>query len=294
VSYRHIRNLYEPEAQIILLFRECFALEKIHGTSTHFSWRAGELAFHPGGETHEDFLAVFDRAKLAAALAEKGHAEVTVYGEAYGGRQMGQARRYGPALRFVAFEVKVGDTWLAVPRAHAFVKALGLEFVPYRRVSTDLGALDAERDAPSEQARRCGVEGDQPREGVVLRPLVELLDHDGLPIRAKHKRKEERETETYREVDPRQREALEDAEAIATEWVTPRRLEHVLAHLTVGGVSPGRKDTRKVIAAMVEDVLREGAGEVVDSEEARKAIGTATAQLFFAGLGPVPRKESAS
>ena len=36
MGYRHIDNLYKD--QRILLFRECFALEKIHGTSAHVSW----------------------------------------------------------------------------------------------------------------------------------------------------------------------------------------------------------------------------------------------------------------
>ena len=38
--------------------------------------------------------------------------------------------------------------------------------------------------------------------------------------------------------------------------------------------------TGKVIAAMVEDVTREAAGEIVDSKEARKAIGARAAKLF--------------
>jgi hypothetical protein len=44
----------------------------------------------------------------------------------------------------------------------------------------------------------------------------------------------------------------------------------------------GMEDTSRVIAAMVEDVLREGSTEIVDSREARKAIGAATARLFKA------------
>jgi len=31
MGYAHIVNLYRPEAQTILLFKECYALEKIHG-----------------------------------------------------------------------------------------------------------------------------------------------------------------------------------------------------------------------------------------------------------------------
>ena len=40
------------------------------------------------------------------------------------------------------------------------------------------------------------------------------------------------------------------------------------------------KDMRTVIDAMIEDVAREARGEIVDSRDARAAIGTRTAQMF--------------
>jgi predicted DNA-binding antitoxin AbrB/MazE fold protein len=180
------------------------------------------------------------------------------------------------------FEVAVGETWLAVPQAHDLVTKLGLDFVHYVKVSTDLTVLDAERDAPSEQARRNGIAGDQPREGVVLRPLVEVRLNNGERIIVKHKRDEERETKTPRKVvDPATQAVLSKASEIADEWVTPTRLAHVLDKL---GPEVGIERMRDVIAAMVEDVLREGRGEVVDSREARAAIGKKTAETFKARL----------
>lgn len=180
------------------------------------------------------------------------------------------------------FEVAVGETWLAVPQAHDLVTKLGLDFVHYVKVSTDLTVLDAERDAPSEQARRNGIAGDQPREGVVLRPLVEVRLNNGERIIVKHKRDEERETKTPRKVvDPATQAVLSKASEIADEWVTPTRLAHVLDKL---GPEVGIERMRDVIAAMVDDVLREGRGEVVDSREARAAIGKKTAETFKARL----------
>jgi hypothetical protein len=177
--------------------------------------------------------------------------------------------------------VRIGDTWLSVPQAHDVTQKLGLEFVHYVRVATDLAALDAERDAPSEQARRNGIDGDQPREGVVLRPLTEVRLNNGDRVIAKHKRDEERETNTTRKVvDPSKLEVLAKAQAIADEWVTPVRLQHVLDKLPDAGI----ERMRDVIAAMSEDVFREGVGEFVDSREARTAIGKKTAQLFKAHL----------
>jgi len=279
MGYMHIENLYKN--QTIMLFRRCYALEKIHGTSAHVRWNGGPgggVHFHSGGEQHKNFVALFDEAALRTKFEEMGHPEVTIFGEAYGGRQQAQSHRYGKQLRFVAFDVKVGDHWLDVPNAEQVARRLGLDFVHWVEVDTDIDSLNAQRDAPSEQARRNGIEGDQMREGVVLRPLREFRDTNGDRIISKHKNDIERETKSTRDAsaDPAKLKVLADAQAIADEWVTPTRLQHVLDKLPGAGV----QDTPKVIAAMVEDVVREGKGEIVDSKEARKAIGALTARLF--------------
>lgn len=275
MGYLHIDNLYKN--QDILLFKECYALEKIHGTSAHITWKDGKVTFFSGGEKHANFIKLFDEEKLKAGFEAIGHPEVVVFGEAYGGSQQRQAWRYGKELKFVAFDVKVGEYWLDVPNADQVVTRMGLEFVHWRKVSTDLEQLDAERDAASAQATRNGVEGFQPREGVVLRPVREFRDNGGHRLISKHKRAEERETKTDRKVDdPEKLKVLEDADAIANEWVTPTRLEHVLDKLGPVNI----QDTPKVITAMIEDVIREGKGEIVDSKEARRAIGSLTARFF--------------
>lgn len=275
MGYLHIDNLYKN--QTVLLFREVYSLEKIHGTSAHLLWKENQVLFFSGGEKRERFLTLFDKDALASGFSSLGYEKMVIYGEAYGGSQQGQSWRYGKNLKFIAFDVKIGDLWLAVPSAIEITEKLGIEFVHYAKVSTDLEALDAERDAPSEQAQRNGVNGIYPREGVVLRPLIELTDNSGSRIIAKHKRDEERETSSPRKVvDPAQMEMLTKASAIAEEWVTPARLEHVLDKMPGVGI----EKTGDVIRAMVEDVLREGANEIVDSKEARQAIGKRTATLF--------------
>lgn len=279
MGYLHISNLYRDTT--ILMFREVFALEKIHGTSAHVGWKDGSLHFFSGGEKHERFVSLFDQDALALRFTEMGHAGVTVYGEAYGGKQQGQSHRYGTELKFVAFDVKVGDSWLEVPKAEALTKSLGLEFVYYVRVSTDLATLDAERDAPSAQAKRNGIVEDKNREGVVLRPPFEVTLNNGERVIAKHKRDDERETDKPRKVvDVSQLEVLSQADAIATEFVTNTRLEHVLDKLRVDGADVGIERMREVISAMISDVVREGEGEFVDSKPARAAISRRAAELF--------------
>lgn len=295
MSYLHIENLYK--GQDILLFKECFALEKIHGTSAHISWRDGKLNFSSGGTSAKAFRALFDEPTLAAKFAEHiGVAQpATVYGEAYGGKEQGMSTTYGKALKFIVFDVKIGELWLAVPQAHDLAWNLGLEFVHYVQIPTTLEAINAIRDEPSSQAIRNGIDVPKMREGVVLRPLIEVKKNNGERIICKHKRDEFRETATIRsvEVDPARLQVLQDAERIADEWVTAARLQHVLGKLPQGPDNPlTQKRTREVISAMLEDVLREGMGEFEDTGDARKAISKKAANSYLHYLSSQLRGET--
>lgn len=290
MGYLHIQNLYKD--QTILLFRECYALEKVHGTSAHVRWSLGKLTFYAGGESHDKFKALFDETALTEAFQKLGQDEVVVYGEAYGGKQQGMRHTYGDALHFIAFDVKIGESWLNVPSMDRAAVGLGFEVVPWRKLSTDLAVLDAERDLPSEVAVRRGIVEPREREGVILRPLVEMTTNNGERVIAKHKGDKFRETAKPRPVvDADKLVVLTAAQAIADEWVTPERLRHVLAKIELDGKTVEMSSTPKVIAAMVEDVYREGRGEIVESKEAKAAIGTLTAKLLKAELASRLRQE---
>ena len=275
MGYLHIDNLYKN--QDILLFKQCYALEKIHGTSAHVTWRNGVLTFFSGGESHDRFMGLFDMSALESRFEELGHFEVTVYGEAYGGRCQGMSGIYGKELQFIAFDVKVGDVWVSVPDMYQIADSLGLEVVDWHLIDTDIDTLNEHRDRPSEQAKRNGCGDDKPREGVVLRPPIEVVKNNGSRIISKHKQDTFSERATPQKiVDPAKLKVLADADAIAQEWVTSMRLTHVLDKLH----GPGIEKTKDVIVAMIEDVLREAAGEIVESREAKRAIGTRTAMMF--------------
>lgn len=300
MGYRHIDNLYKD--QTVLQFRECFALEKVHGTSAHIRWKVpappltkdgvlanGEIHYGSGGEKHERFVGLFDDAALRAKFAALGHVSVTVYGEAYGGAQQGMSGTYGKALCFIVFEVQIDETWLNVENAADVAAKLGLEFVPYERGPATVEWLNEQRDADSLVAVRRGMGAGQKREGVVVRPVAEFRDNRGERVMAKHKRDDFRETRTPREVDPAQLKVLADAEAIALEWVTDMRLSHVLDKIPVGADDKhGAELTGTVIKAMIADIEREAKGEIVESPAARKAISAATSKLFKARWGKLP------
>ena len=280
MGYLHIENLYKD--QTILLFRECFALEKIHGSSADLKWKCeeGRLFYFSGGQDRNRFFGLFNGAALHQLFATKFPAhDVTVHGEVYGGKLHGMSETYGKDLKFIAFDVLVGDTWLGVENAAALCESLCLEFVDFKRVPTTTESLNHERDKPSTQAIRNGCGEGKTREGVVLRPVVEFRTNrtaNGGRIIAKHKCDAFRETKTPRVVSPEELKVLADARAIAEEWVTEMRLTHVLDKIPGAGIA----QMREVLKAMTEDIVREGAGEFVDSKSARSYIGSKTAEMF--------------
>jgi hypothetical protein len=275
MGYLHINNLYKDTT--IQLFRECYALEKIHGTSAHIKWSDGKLTFFAGGAKHDQFCQLFNSEELIPKFKELfGEMTVTVFGEAYGGKLQGMSHTYGKELKFVVFDVMITNLWLDVPKAEKVAKDLNLEFVSYKKISTELESLNEARDEQSIQAVRNGCGFGKLREGVVLRPLVECRLNHGERLIVKHKRDEFMETKTPREVDPTKLQKLTEAQAIADEWVTPMRLKHVLDKIE----NKTMENMTCIIKAMVEDVYREGEGELVKSKDVDRAIGTNTVKLF--------------
>ena len=275
MGYLHIDNLYKN--QDILLFKECYALEKINGTSANIKFDGDKITFSSGGEKHEIFIKLFDERKLLEKLKELFNDKVTIFGEAYGGKCQGMKNTYGLELNFAAFDVKVGDCWLNVPNAENVINKLELDFVNYHKVLTDINSLDAERDLPSVQAVKNGCGNDKLREGIILRPLIEVTKNNGSRVISKYKRKEFMETATNREVSPESLKILKDAKAIANEWVTVMRLGHVLDKLN----NPTEiQDIPQVIGAMIEDVYREGKDEFVKSKATKRAISKRAAVLY--------------
>jgi hypothetical protein len=278
MGYLHINNLYKE--QTILMFKECYALEKIHGTSAHIRWVSNEqkLSFFSGGEEHNKFVSIFDIEYLKNEFLKNFlDTDVVVYGEAYGGKQQGMSKTYGKILKFVAFDVKIDKYWLSVPNADDVCKKLNIEFVDYVKIPTTLDAINFERDKDSTQAIRNGCGEGKLREGVVLRPLVEVTLNNGDRVISKHKRDEFMETKTPREVSPEKLKIMEDAKSIADEWVTEMRLNHILDKLPK---NLGMENVKIIIEAMIDDVYREGKGEIIESREVSKAIGKNTVILF--------------
>ena len=280
MSYLDIDNLYKN--QEILLYKECYALEKIHGTSANISYSNKTIHFFPGGCKYENFMVNFDPEELKERIEELCVEKIKICGEAYGGKCQKMRETYGDKLKFVAFEVKIGKNWLAVPQAELIVKGLDLEFIHYVKISTDLKSIDEQRDADSVQAIRNGMGAGKKREGVVLRPLIEVIKNNGERIISKHKREDFRETKTPRKVNhphnmsSEKIKVLTDAKEVAEEWVTLMRLNHILGNIQ----EPKIEMMRDIMKMMIADVRKESDKEIVWNKDTEKAICKKTAQLF--------------
>jgi hypothetical protein len=288
MGYLHIKNVTKDHP--IFLFRDCYALEKLHGTSTHLSFNpeqpeGQQLCVFSGGIKYNSFVECLDLDAILAKFKENG-TKATVFGEGYGGSCQKMSDTYGPKIKFCAFDVRIDyngiKRWLEVPRAELFVKNLGLEFVHYKLIPATIEALDSERDSDSEQAIRNGMGVGKKREGIVCRPLLEF-SYDGSEdsrIICKHKRAEFRETKSERTLQSEEKQrVLTEVTAIVDEYVVPMRLEHVLQKLGDPD-SLTVERTKDVINAMCEDVLREAADEIVESKPLLKGIGNRTAKLY--------------
>lgn len=276
MGYMDIDNLYKN--QDILMYKECYAMEKIHGTSAHISYKDGKINFFSGGFPYEVFVGLFDKEKLLQIFKEVSPPDrsVHIYGEFYGSKYQGMSATYGNIPKFVCFDVKIGSIWLTVPKAEIFCLRLGLDFVYYTKIPCTLQAIDEQRDAPSVQAARNGITEPRKREGIVLRPLEEVIKNNGERIIAKHKNDDFRETKTPRNLTDKLIIRAKVKE-IVDEWVTEERLNHILTSGEVEGII---ENTGKIIHLMIEDIYKEGKGEIVESKDLEKAISRETALMF--------------
>jgi hypothetical protein len=305
MGYMHIENLYKyPE--FLDPKKQVYAMEKIHGTSAYLDYCDKQtltqhkkmieckvsgpgkyrLLLNSGGEKLGAFSALFDQKfltdKLYEICLEKQWFGIRVHGEAYGGKQQKMAHTYGPNLKFIVFDILVnGQYFLNVPEAETLTHRLGLEFVHYTEGPCDKVWLDGEMKENSIQAIRNSVGPGKKREGIVIRPLIEAVDSEGHRIIYKHKNAEFSETSTQRVLGEKVI-VLKDVFQIIDEWLTDERMKHVADRvlrdrdnkLIVG------KDTGTFINLMVEDIKREGVGEMEWSPELEKEIKKRTGILF--------------
>ena len=283
MSYLSIENLSSKSE--IFLFKECYALEKIEGTSAHLHFKSKDtfpndydVTIFPGGASIDRFSKLFDIENIKSILLSLGipsEHDVTIFGEAYGGSIQKMSKTYGLDLKFVVFDIKVGENWLSVTQASDIANKLGLDFVPYERISTQMEDLNKERDRPSVQAERNGFK-DKKREGVIVRPVIEVKLNNGKRVISKHKGSDHREVERQ-EIDPERLEILNNAELIADSWVVMPRVKNAFSHFPEEAHKI--ENMKDFINYIFNDVVKDSDGEFEITKEIKSAICKKAARL---------------
>nr|AEX63163.1 hypothetical protein mv_R961 [Moumouvirus Monve] len=292
MGYMHIESLYKcPE--FFQLFPEVYCMEKIHGTSTWIRYEKCQmLKFHSGGEPGETFKAIFNEEFLKNKLDELSTKNnwniIKIHGEGYGGRQQGMSKTYGDKLKFIVFDVYVEsvDTnikpkYLNVTEAEKIAEELQFEFVHYVRGLNTPEWIEEQSNQESIQAIRNGIGSGKPREGVVVRPIIESVFSNGQRVITKHKNAEFWEIKTRRPLGERLK-VVEGINEIIEDWVTDQRFNHVVDRVLQQKINKvlEKNDIKILLDLMVEDVKRESEGEVIWNDKLVSAIRRKTAIMF--------------
>lgn len=157
--------------------------EKVDGTNVRVMWTESGIKF--GGRTANAQMPTFLFDRLTELFADK--ADVlepgsVLYGEGYGARIQKGGGNYMPdRVDFVAFDAFIGGLWLERVNVDDLAATLGVRSVPLIGRGT---LFDAEEKC------RAGFNsewGDFRAEGLVARPITELLNRRGQRIITKVK-----------------------------------------------------------------------------------------------------------
>jgi hypothetical protein len=255
------------------------------------------LSFHSGGETAQNFTALFDVESLKQALfkiikTNKWYC-IRVHGEGYGGKQQKMADTYGPNLKFIVFDVKINNkNFLDIAQSEIIAKELGLDFVHYEIGDCTPEWFDAQTKMHSIQAIRNGMGEGKLREGIIARPIQETLNEINRRVIYKHKNPEFWEMASERPLGEKL-VVMSDMYKITNEWVTKQRAEHVIQHIIEKREHKEIvfNDIKEFVKDMIEDVKREAAQEIIWSDAVEKQIRKHSGLLFNSIVPPINNKK---
>lgn len=162
------------------LMRRCV---RFHGKTDNAQMPPQLLAYLQQEYTATNILAALGWQEYEQIMPDSiGKVEATIYGEGYGkGIQKGAG--YSESQKFVAFDVKVGETFLDIKDRGSICEHAGIPVVPcFGQMTIDEAILCVANGFDSRMpGATC------PAEGFVLRPLVRLKDARGSRIITKIK-----------------------------------------------------------------------------------------------------------
>lgn len=172
-----------------------YSLE-VHGKTSAANMRPDEVELLNSLTTEEKLLEVFTQKKVSKdgiCFSVVPESEIIIFGETYGkGMQKGGGRYCKDRLKFIAFDIRVGNTWLLRSAVLDICNQLEIEVVPLVGYMTLAEAIDyVRRGFPSDVAEDDTLEA----EGLVLKFPMNLLDRSGRRLITKIKTKDFRDLE---------------------------------------------------------------------------------------------------
>jgi len=168
--------------------------EKIDGTNIRVNFDGSEVLF--GGRTAKADLPVhlleklkelFPKELMGSAFEPKDSSipmNVTLYGEGYGAKIQKGGNYLGKEVGFILFDIRIGEWWLKRTDNEVFAEKLGIPIVPVIGYGTLQQAVDYVRNGFKSVIAQ---NKDYNAEGLVLKPVVDLLDRGARRIITKIK-----------------------------------------------------------------------------------------------------------
>ena len=199
MSKRLIEGVYRSPEVEYLAGNEWIFTEKIDGTNVRVHWDGHRVAF--GGRTDKADLPAPLMACLETMFGGEvneqifeehfGGKEVTLYGEGYGAK-IQSGGDYRPDQSFILFDVSIGGVWLSRENVEAVARYFGIDTVPVIMRGTIQQAIDFVKVRPASTI------GKAKMEGLVGRPVRELLTAKGDRVIVKIKVRDFDEIERYK------------------------------------------------------------------------------------------------
>lgn len=188
-SKKLIEGKFRNETVEFLKDNQWVFTEKIDGTNIRIHWDGHRVSF--GGRTERAsipadlmnyLIGVFGGEDAEQVFEQKfGETEVTLYGEGYGPKIQKVGDLYRGAVSFILFDVMIGGMWLTRDSVVDIAGVFDIDVVPVVLVGTLAEAVEFVKQKPRSKF------GIAPMEGVVGRPMIELLDRRGKRVIVKIK-----------------------------------------------------------------------------------------------------------
>lgn len=163
--------------------------EKVDGTNIRIGWNG--LQHKYGGRTDNAQMPTFLLSKLENLFPPAKLAEVfntnyaCLYGEGYGAKiQKGGGNYISDGVDFILFDVKIGEWWLKREDVKDIAKKLDIKVVPIVGIGTLHEAIS--KASVGFESYWSNVNA----EGLVVRPMIELMTRAGNRIIGKIKQKD--------------------------------------------------------------------------------------------------------